>query len=307
MNLIENKNLYITFQPLKFCEPLKNKSSLQSNNPYLYKYNEKFGFNPIFAINLSEDNIEYLVSSALLSYPRNPEVAIVFEKRPEEVLKSSRLSIFNFDKTNNNQSNNLTWESQENNNTGNLTNVNNNIIIDYISDSIRPDEIKGIYKVLDNRNSILYDNRYRYEHEDYINWVIERFSAVVYEFNKNIDISKIPMVDTNTIEFLNVIQVIYNQLIYRPEQVDERDFMTFENIIESWLYDEISPLSLMKYNNLNNNKLYTEEDNYEYQENIKNIYIKEKHGLPNKLGFVGSEIEPFGNQITTTPRLGYIY
>lgn len=304
-----NEKLFVTFQPLDICRNVN--ICITSENRFLDDYKEQFGFTPIFCNKLQDNPTSYIIADVLMGFPRNPEVAIIFKKDMNKVKEIPRLEVFRYDYTLDNSgksvSEKLTW--------GNNANIfkssnDDGVIKDYLVSEILPNEILGIYIVNADKNSVQYDNLYRYEHVEFIQWVIDCLTNTLHGFDSMTDLNKIPLADTKNVEFMNVLQTIYNQLLYKPNEINDADFMRFENIIELWLYDSIDIKSSTyrdilqsKYDNIELvTKRYSKDD-----EDLREKYKDNKHGLVDECNFYGNDIEPFGNIFTLTPAVGYKY
>lgn len=300
----EKEKLFITFQPASICKNIN--TSLLSENKFLSEYEQFLGYNPIFC-NLIQDNpIEYIISDVLLSFPRNPGVAIVFKKDINEVDVIPRLDVFRYDNLLDNDSNSgttLSWSTD----TKNILrkNYKGDTLNDYLVSHINPNEILGIYIVSKDVNAINYDSLYRYEHLDYMQWVIECLTQVIYGFDNIVDINKVPLIDTESVDFMNVIQTIYNQLIYKPNNINDADFMKFENILELWLYDTVNLKSSSYQQSLQS--MYNNIDSSVSNNELKISYKENKTGILNELGFHGSDIAPFMGMEMCTSAVGYKY
>lgn len=311
MNIYENKSTYITFQPLRSLENINN--NITSDNKFLFDYRKLLGFTPLFCNLVEGNSIEYIISDLLLSFPRNPEVAIVFEKNDSEVRKVSRLEVFKFDNLldSSDQENNssLYWNSMDRSNIDINDYVNldytGESLTDYLVEGIKLEEIKGIYIISRDGNDIMYDNLYRYNHMDFIQWVIESLAETISELSGLSNNCKKPEVDTTIDEFINVYNTIYNQFMYKPEILTDLEMIKYENLLETWLFGEVKQDSRDKALRIEKSQESTEInvdslvdldnlDLAEYNNLMKSKYVDDSRALSNKVGFIGSDIKPFG-------------
>lgn len=311
MDIYGNKSMYITFQPLRSLENINNR--ITSDNKFLFDYRKLLGFTPLFCNSLEGNPIEFIISDILLSFPRNPEVAIVFEKSAEEVKKVSRLEVFGFDNlldsSENENNSSLHWNSMDRSNVDivDYINIDNPVdsLNDYLVNGIDLNEIKGIYLICKDGNEIMYDNLYKYNHMEFIQWVIESLSETLVDLDIISNRSKKPEVDTTISEFVDVYNTIYNQFIYKPDVLSELEILKYENLLESWIFGEVSAESKDKLDKIadiqNGTKINIDTlvdlddlDLNQYNSYLRTNYINDSQGLINKVGFVGSDIKPFG-------------
>lgn len=278
---------FITFQPYRLLK--KMKTGIKSTNTYLEDFKNALGYTPIFAIRIDDKPIEAIIAESLLSYPRCPQVALVFEKDLSDVQAVSRLDVFKYDYISENadNSNGLYWKSSEDDKIKGEIKIpyTDEGIKDYLVNEINAAEMRQIYLVGKNFDSISYEDMYKYSHIDFVQWAIESLTLVVDKFVGNVDIAKVPKVDTNTPEFMDKIHLIFNQLMYKPDRLSESNFMNIENIIEEWLYGTTNQESLLRFKKLSE----SEKENGKQVEN-------NNYGLNlDSFSFIGNYVQAFGH------------